>query len=574
MTFVKDFVARAIREQARDGTIVGCLHNLRIAKSDAILREMFARAAFMTVKGIPFDALSGHEFDVWMDSLYQLFAKSLPDALRGTRTVVDNALPVLDDILSAKDNQDLMKAKVVVAVTDGWSGADGLYWIGIIFVFVDDIGSIHYVGTDFFSVLNRGAEALATHLLASFQESLGIDTTVALLVTDGAMVEKKAADICDIDHWWCVDHRFSLVLEHALAESKAKQLYDSVTETVTVVRASEKLTALLDGTQENMNMPARHFISFSKTRWAGIYYSGERFLLLASAVIKLGHEGLCPIIVLPLILSGAFNSYEFTCPLKFWEHPEMLVHLQACQPVVKVIAEAIKQLEGENYVTLSRVPSWLAKINKVITDNEDDDEYVVDLKLHLVKQVTHYFNNFFGAPNFALIAAALDVRYTLLKWCVPHVQTEVWEMIAEQTLELSQNVPGVSLTVLQALLPSFRALLATKHAEEKEKKHTDATYKWPDPIQFLLPILSQPGSFFSVFKVTAVTFLSCPATSAVIERYFKNPSFLQAGRPGITSSHLAMQTRIRSALLASPFDVNAVLTETKSRMALQSETKS
>ena len=28
--------------------------------------------------------------------------------------------------------------------------------------------------------------------------------------------------------------------------------------------------------------------------------------------------------------------------------------------------------------------------------------------------------------------------------------------------------------------------------------------------------------------------------------------------------------RIRSALLASPFDVNAVLTETKSRMALQS----
>ena len=25
--------------------------------------------------------------------------------------------------------------------------------------------------------------------------------------------------------------------------------------------------------------------------------------------------------------------------------------------------------------------------------------------------------------------------------CVSHVQTEVWEMIAEQTLELRQNVP-------------------------------------------------------------------------------------------------------------------------------------
>ena len=40
----------------------------------------------------------------------------------------------------------------------------------------------------------------------------------------------------------------------------------------------------------------------------------------------------------------------------------MADHLQACQSVVKVIAAAIKQLEGENYVTLSCVPSWIAQI--------------------------------------------------------------------------------------------------------------------------------------------------------------------------------------------------------------------
>ena len=44
----------------------------------------------------------------------------------------------------------------------------------------------------------------------------------------------------------------------------------------------------------------------------------------------------------------------------------MTDHLQACQSVVKVIAAAIKQLEGENYVTLSRVPSWIAQIYHVL----------------------------------------------------------------------------------------------------------------------------------------------------------------------------------------------------------------
>ena len=196
----------------------------------------------------------------------------------------------------------------------------------------------------------------------------------------------------------------------------------------------------------------------------------------------------------------------------------MTDHLQACQSVVKVIAAAIKQLEGENYVTLSRVPSWIAQIYQVLRvtdDNDDDDVYAVDLKFHLNDQLTCYFGDFFGSPNYALIAAALDVHYTLMKWCLPQVKTQVWEMIAEQTLTLNPNLSGLSLAVLNSLITPFCDWLSELHYEQKKKKHSEDTYNWPDPIKFLLPLLTQPGSLFDVFKNTVIVFLSCPA---MIER--------------------------------------------------------
>ena len=96
----------------------------------------------------------------------------------------------------------------------------------------------------------------------------------------------------------------------------------------------------------------------------------------------------------------------------------------------------------------------------------------------------------------------------------------------------------------------------------RRKRNTVKTpTTWPDPIKFLLPLLTQPGSLFCVFKNTVIVFLSGPATSAMIERYFKNSSFLEAGRTAISwTTHLAMQTRIRAALLHY---VNAVVSEAK-----------
>ena len=57
-----------------------------------------------------------------------------------------------------------------------------------------------------------------------------------------------------------------------LSCAKSDALLNSVTETTTVVRASGKLTALLDSEQENLKIPVHHFISFSQ-RLAGQEYT-------------------------------------------------------------------------------------------------------------------------------------------------------------------------------------------------------------------------------------------------------------------------------------------------------------
>ena len=63
-----------------------------------------------------------------------------------------------------------------------------------------------------------------------------------------------------------------------------------------------------------------------------------------------------------------------------------------------------------------------------------------------------------------------------MKWCLPQVKTQVWEMIAEQTLALNSNLPELSLAVLNSLITPFRDWASELHYEQKKKKHSEDTY--------------------------------------------------------------------------------------------------
>jgi len=176
-------------------------------------------------------------------------------------------------------------------VTDGWDGDDGTYWVGALFVFVTPLFDIRMAGHDFFPAKNRGAESLRMQLSNCIDEHLPADTVIGMIVTDGASVERKAVDLLKSDNWWCVDHRFHNALHHAIEKSSIKAFYDGAIDLGHVIKSSGKLS--LEMVSLQVDGHPKRMTTFSKTRWAGVYYFVKRFLELVPEITLMGQSGLC-----------------------------------------------------------------------------------------------------------------------------------------------------------------------------------------------------------------------------------------------------------------------------------------
>ncbi len=59
----------------------------------------------------------------------------------------------------------------------------------------------------------------------------------------------------------------------------------------------------------------------------------------------------------------------------------------------------------------------------------------------------------------------------------------------------------------------------------------------------------------------AKLFLSAPATEAKCERYFKNASFTEEGRPNFTAETLSRVTRVRDAIKSKQYSEVEVMSK-------------
>ena len=96
---------------------------------------------------------------------------------------------------------------------------------------------------------------------------------------------------------------------------------------------------------------------------------------------------------------------------------------------------------GDQYLTLSRVPNQLKKIESKLQPDVDDTLLVSDMKKVMLTSFHTRFDNNFDMASTALCAAVLDPRNVALvnTWCTHIVVNEVWSQIEEEAIDLEQN---------------------------------------------------------------------------------------------------------------------------------------
>jgi hypothetical protein len=105
-------------------TLEKCYSN--VIRKESVISEMISRMAWVCDSGLSFNAVTGPLFEQWVNEV-----RSLPKSenLISIKTLQNNALPVLEDILSSQTLNSLQSAEVVSIAFDGWDSADGTYWL-------------------------------------------------------------------------------------------------------------------------------------------------------------------------------------------------------------------------------------------------------------------------------------------------------------------------------------------------------------------------------------------------------------------------------------------------------------
>ena len=167
--------------EARTATLEVCYRRALRGGKESVMREMVTRAAWVCASGVSFNAAAGPEFDQWVAALRKVPST---ETLLSTRTVENNILPVLDDILSEKIMESLRRACVVVCCFDGWESMDGSYWLAVCFTRVGGRWQLHSTITNFIRLLARSANSQSLELGRVFNDTLAPQQIVGLAVTD------------------------------------------------------------------------------------------------------------------------------------------------------------------------------------------------------------------------------------------------------------------------------------------------------------------------------------------------------------------------------------------------------
>jgi len=514
LALVNSLVARAQRSAHQASTLEACVRRFNSHKSNRLRAFLFALTAWVTEHGIPYSACSGPRWSELLARAQQLTAE---DRIPTIRTAIDLTLPVMDYILSDALIKQLQQASVVVIVTDGWSAADGSYMVVIKYCWSEPATwGFRCHALDFFTSPSRTADAIALHLRTSIDNLLLPNQIVGLCVTDGA--ERKMSELAKLDNWWCVAHRLHNVDVRALERSDVNRLYLIIRNLITSIRSTSSLRQQLEDAQQPGT--ALTLVTESETRWNSRFQATERFMELWPHIKRMG-----------LSDGGTLSDAEVQI-------------LLGCQAVLRHFATAITVLEASVYPTLCLVPAQLAQLAAVIA-KPNAISAVVELQTALREALYHYFPDFWAKPNFALMAAALDLRYADLPWCSSATRDAIWDEIAVQAFALKDgNDEGTTIELLKATTDSARRMLQRANYSFRAEREQDPTSDispvdwWKSHISpALVPLERVVRLFFTV-----------PATSADAERFFKGAAFVQDGRPNLSAETLSRQTRVRDAI--------------------------
>ena len=521
------------------------LRRLGAQQFENIIRYNIALTAWATEKGIPMNAFQTDRFDEFKDACQRLHGKSVTQP----RSIFDNVIPALSSHLR-KTDLDIMKTMpVVVSVVDGWTAqsadkAGRRHVMGELFTGIDLDWKLQTVIANFDILASRSSAVEADWLKRNHDTFLPLTTTVALIVGDGA--ERSTAEKLELDRWWCVAHRASLLMKQASERSGHKEAWACAKPLVNLVKSSDVLQPMLICTLAALGQAQQpsSLLSESDTRWTSRYDSIQRLLDLWDALCVMKTQ-------------GKFSGYVgIGGTMIKWPESSKVETLKACQPLLKPVVVMITALQEENVPTLSSVPTHLRTMLAAWSAPITSCPVAESLRVHLLSEFNTYFPNFFSTgANWALIAAALDPRYTDLQGCSEQVRDNVWDAVLHQIVLLGD--PTDDMNTAEIIKPACVVL---------RKALKDVHDKTPiDPLEWWRERAGRScaSAQWAQFGNVARVFLAAPATSAAIERCFKSLSFIEEGRQNLSSGRLFQQAIIRNSILNGKYDLEAAVSALK-----------
>ena len=283
---------------------------------------------------------------------------------------------------------------------------------------------------------------------------------VCAIVSDTTGNMNKFGELLDdlhILHIYCTDHVLQLTAKKAFFESKNE--YDGHEGMMIKARAliehasrSPSFCEKLLSAQRNMpeyngTIPKRVLVDV-KTRWWSTYQSLERLFYLKNAFRY-------------MVITGGVED-EMIFDDNEWQMIEDIVTF--LKPFMKVM----KKLEGEQYVTISLVPSLIAFLRKSIKDAVEQHNVRLNERTRtrnflewLIRNIHTDFEERWGThdePKFSrevqrgkykrqkgihfiiAVATALDPRYKGLRCYSANDRNEIWDSVLTHAIDISVSL--------------------------------------------------------------------------------------------------------------------------------------
>jgi hypothetical protein len=129
------------------------------------------------------------------------------------------------------------------------------------------------------------------------------------------------------------------------------------------------------------------------------------------------------------------------------------------------------------------------------------------------------------------------------------------EELAKQAFSMRRlNDPFISVQYLRSTVTAATTVLEEAHIKHKQEKETP-DYVPLDPLKWWAAHME---SSLGCLQRLIVFLLSMPATSASAERFFKNATNTECGRPNLSGRMLAIESRIRDAQKSKAYSLEKV----------------